>query len=143
VKPAFVPGLTDDGVPASVKGKSWHDIADNADPAVARYHALIDRWFMNQLARLLTELKSTPDVGGGSLFDSTIVLHANPMRDGATHDSQNLPWLVAAGRGAGGFRTGQHLDAAQRPLTGVLAAVSEAMGAGNHGFGAALSGLRA
>ena len=58
----------------------------------------------HQLATLLTKLKSAPE-GDATLLDRTQVLYGSNLGNGNSHDTKNLPVLLAGG----GFKHGQHL----------------------------------
>ena len=48
----------------------------------------IDRWHVAQLAYFLDKLRATPDVGGTTLLDNSIILHGSGMGDGNVHDHE-------------------------------------------------------
>lgn len=57
-----------------------------------------------ELARFLQGLTDAGE-GGTTLLDHTAVLHGSNLGNGNSHDTRNLPMLLAGG----GFRHGQHL----------------------------------
>jgi hypothetical protein len=67
------------------------------------------------------------------------VLWANPVEEG-DHNSDKMPWLIACKAG-GPLRTGQHVAAAGRPSSGVLAALAQALAVPNQPFGAPMPEL--
>ncbi|MEX1098419.1 MAG: DUF1552 domain-containing protein [Planctomycetales bacterium] len=69
--------------------------------------SLIDRWHVAQLAYFLDKLKATPDLGGTTLFDNSLVLFGSGMGDGNVHDHRNLPILLAGG-GCGKLKQRTH-----------------------------------
>jgi hypothetical protein len=73
-----------------------------------RQYQLINRWHVEQYARLLGKLKSMPE-GEQSVLDNSLVLFGSGLRDGNAHDPHNLPILLA-GRCGGRIATGQHLS---------------------------------
>ncbi|MCA9718037.1 MAG: DUF1552 domain-containing protein [Myxococcales bacterium] len=68
----------------------------------------IDRWYAGRFARLLDRLTSYVEPGAGTLLDSALALWINELSDGYTHDSRDLPWVMAGSCG-GYFRTGEQL----------------------------------
>jgi len=121
-----------------ISGKSLHDVAHGTTPAFVAAKAKVDTYFMQQMAGLLNGLQSAADPDGGTLLDHAVVLWANNMQDGRTHDPQKLPWLLATGSRAA-FATGRCAASAGQPLTAVLASLCNAFGAKGHPFGAPLT----
>jgi hypothetical protein len=108
-----------------------HGIAHMGGPK----KALVDGWWIGQLALFLDRLAAVPE-GEGTLLDNTLVLFANHMGDGASHSVQGVPWIVA-GHCQGTVRTGRYLapagwDPAKPaagcpPINGVLVALANAV----------------
>jgi hypothetical protein len=140
---AFVPG-----VPASSTNnykspyRNWHDLGHNPVLDGQDQKAIVDRWWMQKFADLIARLKVEPDVDGGRLFDNTIMLWANPVEEGANHNSGAMPWMIACKAG-GPLRTGQHIAAGGRPSSGVLAALAQALAVPNQPIGAPMPELLA
>src|SRR3984957_3659011 len=67
----------------------------------------IQNYHVQQLARFLDKLKTTPD-GDGSLLDHSIILYGSNMSNSNVHNHFPLPTLVAGG-GAGQLKGGRHL----------------------------------
>jgi hypothetical protein len=66
------------------------------------------KWYMEQFAYLVEQLKNTPDVDGGSLLNNTIVYMFSELGDGANHDARSMP-IVTAGQAGGQLQTGRAL----------------------------------
>jgi len=102
-----------------------------------------EAWLATQFAKLVTNLKSKPDPdgGGGTLYDSTLVLWARDMGDAVNHDMKDMRFVLAGG--AGGYLKqaagGRYLNAgggASNRHERVLLNVLEAMGITDYaGFG--------
>lgn len=92
---------------------TFHDFShhENRPEKKAAYQA-INRWHVERLADLLRALRAAPE-GGSTLLDHCQVVFAAAMRDGNSHDPDDLPVLVA-GRGGGALATGRHLAAPRR-----------------------------
>ena len=81
------------------------------------------------------------------MLDNTVVLWANHMEEGANHNSQKTPWMLAGNVG-GYFRTGQCVASAGKPVNGVLYHLCHALGSpvqyvGSPAFGKGWDGLTA
>jgi len=102
-----------------------------------------ETWLATQFAKLVTNLKSKPDPdgGGGTLYDSTLVVWARDMGDAVNHDMKDMRFVLAGG--AGGYLKqaagGRYLNAgggAGNRHERVLLNVLEAMGITDYtGFG--------
>ena len=68
----------------------------------------ITRWYNEQLAYLLGELKKIPE-GEGTVLDNTLVVYCNELHTGWDHKAGPVP-TVLAGRLAGAFKTGRYVD---------------------------------
>jgi len=65
---------------------------------------VIDEWHMKLLAELFSKLSSARE-DGEPLLDRTMVLYGSNLGDANTHETKNMPVLLAGG----GFKHGQHL----------------------------------
>jgi hypothetical protein len=136
---AFIPGLPADGTGYKSSPGSLREFAHNPVQGGTDWKRIIDRWFMARFAGLLDQLATTIEEGR-SMLDSTVVLIGNHVQEGANHDAQKLPWMLAGNCG-GYFDTGRCLASAGRPIAGVMAAICEALGV-SHGYGAAMPMLK-
>src|SRR5688572_6407755 len=87
----------------------------------------IDRWHVEQFARLLQKLESTKDVDGNSLLQNTIILYGSGNADGNRHTHSNLP-LILAGAGGGAFHSGRYIRHRSQPMTNLLVSIAHQMG---------------
>ena len=127
-------------VPAASRG--WHSMGHS--PGTQKQPA--DKWIHQQFASLIERLKAVPEPGG-TMLDNTIVLWANHMEEGANHNSQKTPWMLAGNVG-GYFRMGQCVASAGKPVNGVLYHLCHALGSpveyvGSPAFGKGWDGLTA
>jgi hypothetical protein len=76
----------------------------------------IDYWWFRRFTAFLTRLKNMPDVDGRSVLDNTLVFQGTDVSDGAKHNHDDMPVILAGG--AAGFTMGRHI-----------------MTDGTHGFG--------
>jgi hypothetical protein len=96
------------------------------------------RWFVEQFAYLLGELKKRPD-GDGTMLDSSVVMLCTEVCDGNTHLHDNMPFIVA-GRGGGRINPGRLVQGNNSRHGALLAAIAQAMGANVQGWGDGNSG---
>jgi hypothetical protein len=142
----FLPGIPLVGTGFHTPLRNWHDMAHNPIMNGVDHKRMADKWCMQQLADLIARLKAIPEAGG-TMLSNTVVLMTNHMEDGANHNTQKLPWILA-GQGGGYFKTGQCALSAGNPINGVLADVANSLGVpmsawGDPGYGKPWSGLRA
>lgn len=74
------------------------------DPEKIRQLELIEKAEMQALSRLLTSLKAKQE-GEATLLDNSMVFYGSNLGNANSHDTRNLPILLAGG----GFKHGQHL----------------------------------
>ncbi len=78
----------------------------------------INRWEIEQVAYLIDKLANVADGDGVSVLDNSFVYAASELSDGATHDRNNLPIILAGG--AAGLSHGAHQQAGDRPVADLL-----------------------
>ncbi|MES2792983.1 MAG: hypothetical protein V4719_25450, partial [Planctomycetota bacterium] len=99
----------------------------------------IDRRQLGLLRELLTNLASHQE-GEARLLDRTMVLFGSNMGDANTHDTTNLPVLLAGG----GFDHGQHLvfnHDQNTPLCNLFVSMLQQMGVETDAFGSSTGTL--
>jgi hypothetical protein len=68
----------------------------------------IRKWYYDQFASLLARMDAVKE-GNGTLLDNTLVVFGNEFVDGAAHDTD--PWpVILAGGGGGRFKTGRFIN---------------------------------
>jgi len=87
------------------------------------------RWFMGNVSYLLDRLKSfpDPDIEGGTLLDSTIVLVCHEMSDSVLHSFVGNQYILA-GNAAGQWTTGQYHELEDENHGALLVSICNAMG---------------
>lgn len=96
--------------------------------------AAIDKFFAEQFAYFLRQLKETPE-GEGSLIDNCLIVYGGAIRDGNRHDHHDLPILLA-GRGGGRVTPGTHTKyATETPLNNLFLTMLDAVGVDVNEFG--------
>ena len=97
---------------------------------------------MRAFAGLLKKLKTTAEAGA-SLLDNTMLLFGSNMGNASSHDTHNLPILLAGG----GFRHGQHIahrGDTNLPLSNLFVTMLQRFGMEQTSFGTStgtISGL--
>lgn len=87
-----------------------------------------DTFTMQQLAYLLTKLKSTPDIDGKTVLDNVVILASTDVADGKSHSNTDYP-IVVAGGGSGYLkRPGVHHRGNRESTSNVLLTVMRAAG---------------
>jgi hypothetical protein len=68
----------------------------------------VQRWYAEQVARLMDALQAIPE-GSGTVLDNTVILWGNELGDAAGHMNVSIPTVLAGGAG-GKFRMGRMLS---------------------------------
>lgn len=130
---------------AGVDGEH-HTVSHDLTPEGEAQNIAINRWYMEQFAYLLGELKKIPE-GNGSLLDNTLVVNGAEQAHGGNH-VPNPGIVVLAGKLGGAFRTGRFIDYHESAnWTQMLVTICQAMGAtdvqsvGNLGPGGTIPSL--
>ena len=128
-------------VPTGLKVSSdWHNLSHHGkDPAKIAQLRVIERAELELMAGLLDDLVDTPE-GGGTLLDRTMVLFGSNLGNASSHDTKNMPVLLAGG----GMDHGRHLafdPDDHPPLCDVYTHMLQKMGVGVDRFGSARSAM--
>jgi hypothetical protein len=102
----FMVSGTGNGVP-KIPGVSadWHNLSHHGqDPAKIEQLKLIEMMEFEALRDFLVKLKSTQEEDQ-TLLDRTMVLFGSHLGNASSHNTRNLPMVLAGG----GFRHGRHL----------------------------------
>jgi hypothetical protein len=75
-----------------------HDISHGVGGDAGDAQYIIDKWYCDRTAELLAEMAATPDVGGGSLLDNTLVVFWSEVSDGNAHGAVDMPVLLFGGK---------------------------------------------
>jgi hypothetical protein len=117
-----------------------HDLSHRSDSDADAVNKLtqINTWYAQQMAGLISRLQSTPDAGGGTLFDNTMVLWTNELAKGNTHSRQDAPYVIA-GNAGGPLQTGRFLSYEGQGLNhnNLLVSILNALGIPDTSFGEA------
>jgi hypothetical protein len=134
-----------EGLPARSKNnykspfRNWHDLGHNPVMDGTDHKQIVDQWFFARWAEFFAQLKMTPD-GGGTLWDSTLILIGNHMEEGANHSSNAIPWMLA-GKGGAKLNYGNCVSGSGSGVKSVMAGICNSLGVAMHPYGAPLNGL--
>lgn len=83
----------------------YHMLSHHAkDPAKIAQLTIVETEMIKVFGQFLTKLSQSSE-GGHSLLDNTMVLFGSNLGNASSHDTKNMPIILAGG----GFRHGQHL----------------------------------
>ena len=68
------------------------------NPDAPEFLTRIDTWYSERVSGFLQELKNTPDMGGGSILDNTLVPYITEVAR-ADHSFNNAPFVIFGGPG--------------------------------------------
>jgi hypothetical protein len=107
--------------------QDWHNLSHHGkDPEKLAQLKLIELEQMKLLAGFVAKLKASKE-GGSDLLANTSVLYGSNLGNASSHDTRNMPMLLAGG----GFKHGQHLafDEKQNyPLPNLYVSVLQRLG---------------
>jgi hypothetical protein len=87
-------------------------------------------WYSGEFAYLLEKLKAVPD-GNGTLLDNSLVVWGNELADGAAHNSQPVPVVIAGKAGGAIKNTGRLIEYGKKKHNGLLVSMANLMGLGD------------
>lgn len=128
---APIPGVTIDHHNLSHHGKDPEKLAQLKLLELAEFQALAD---------LMKKLRATREEGS-TLLDQTMILFGSNLGNAASHDTKNMPTLLAGG----GFKHGQHLafDATNNtPLCNLYLSLLQRLGVDSDKFATSSGPLR-
>jgi hypothetical protein len=104
-----------------------HDLSHHGkDPAKHEKLRRINRFHMEEFARLLKRLKETRE-GDRSILDNSMIVYGSGISDGDRHNHDDLPVLLV-GRGGGTIATGRHVAYTPQPLNNLYLSMLDRMG---------------
>ena len=119
-----IPGITID----------YHNLSHHGkDPEKIRQLTIIESAMMTEFAAFLKKLSSSREAGG-TLLDSTMVLFGSNLGNASSHDTHNMPIVLAGG----GFEHGQHLAFSKQnnyPLPNLFVSMLQRLGKQTDSFG--------
>ena len=105
----------------------YHNLSHHGrDPEKIWQLTVVERAVVNEFATFVKKLVASPD-GPGSVLDGTMVMFGSNLGNASSHDTRNLPIVLAGG----GFKHGQHLAFDQEdnhPLTNLYVSMLQRLG---------------
>ena len=92
------------------KPKSHHQMSHNQGKFINDL-LKVDHFHMQQFAYLIDKMNAIQESDGTTLLDNTIFTYGSGLGDGATHQYNALP-IIVAGSGGGNLVTGKHINMA-------------------------------
>ena len=110
------------------KPMSHHKMSHNQKTFIDQV-AQIDHFNLQQFAYILEKMDGVQEVDGSTLLDNTLFTYGSGLGDGATHQYEKLP-IIVAGSGGGRFKaSGEHLAVPDgTPLANLWLTQAQAMG---------------
>ncbi len=97
--------------------------------------ARIDKFYIEQFAYFLQQLRDTPAEDGQSLLHHSMIVYGGGISDGNSHRHDDLPILLAGG-GGGTLCPGRHVRLSQaQPMSNLYVALLQRMGVPTERFG--------
>jgi hypothetical protein len=122
-----------DGVDESYHGLSHHGM----DPEKIEQLTIIEKNIIESFSRFLTKLKDTKDHTQANLLDSTVVMLNTNLGNASSHNTTDLPLLVAGGN----FKHTGHQIAHQTPLANAYLSTLHQLGIETNRFASSQSSL--
>ena len=83
---------------AIIDTSGYQNISHNGGTDYLQAQIAIETFYAETTARLLLDMKNTPDVGGGSLLDNTLVVYWNNFSEGNPSGTDDMPVLLFGGK---------------------------------------------
>jgi hypothetical protein len=111
-----------------INASGHHTMSHDSSPETQSTLAGLYTWYAERFAYLLDRLANTPDVGGTSVLDNSLVIWGSELGIAWTHDISNVPFVLAGGAAErlGGGRYLRLSDGTQ--LNRLLVSACHAMG---------------
>jgi hypothetical protein len=108
--------------------ESHHELSHLPDDDAKAQDKLtrINKWFCEQLAYLAKRLAETPEPGGGTLLDNTVIVWTNELGKGNSHTLDNIPFVLV-GNGLD-FKMGRAIKYPNLPHNRLLMSLAHGMG---------------
>ena len=89
--------------------------------------AKIDRWYAEQVAKVLQSLEDARDIDGNSVLHNTRIVYGSGNADANRHTHDNLP-VILAGGGGGALNTGRYVKHGSKPMSNLFLTLAEQAG---------------
>jgi len=116
--------------------QDWHNLSHHGkDPTKIDELAIIEKTELHELRTFLANLKASKE-DGANLLDRTMVLYGSNLGNSSSHDTRNMPIVLAGGS----FKHGQHLafdPQSPPPLCNLYVQMLRQLGVDTSTFGSA------
>ena len=120
------------------KPMSHHNMSHNQAKFQTQL-AMVDKFYMQSFADLIVKMDKIKEADGSSLLDNTLLTYGSGLGDGATHQYNDLPIIIA---GSKKFKKGAHLHCAKgTPLANLWLAQANSFGLNSKKFADSSSSL--
>jgi hypothetical protein len=96
--PALAGKYADPNGNAIANPDGHHDISHLQGTNATDASYICEKYYHDRTAELLAELAATPDIGGGTLLDNTLVVYWTEVSDGAAHGVVDMPVVLFGGK---------------------------------------------
>jgi hypothetical protein len=90
--------------------------------------AIIDHFYVSQLAYFLEKMAGTTDIDGNSLLHNSQIVYGSGNSDGNSHSHTNLP-VILAGHAGGTLQPGRYSRFSDLPITNLYLSMFDRLGA--------------
>lgn len=112
-----------------------HDLSHHGDErAKMDKVSLIDRFYLEEFAYFLKQMREAKDADGNTLLHNSMVVWGSGLSDGHRHSHDDLP-IIMAGNAGGAFTPGQHREMGATPLNNLFVRMLQEMGLQGARFG--------
>ncbi len=108
----------------------YHSISHGQDPEA---HQTITRFHVQVFADFLKKARACQE-GERTLLENSVLMLTSTMRTGNSHDSKNLPLLIA-GSGGGGLKPAKAVDAQGKHIRHITFGLTQQLGMGLESLG--------
>jgi Protein of unknown function (DUF1552) len=95
---------------------------------------IIDRFYVERLAKFLIRLDELKDLDGNSILHNSMVVYGGAIADGNKHTHDNLP-VIMAGKAGGQISSGRFVQVDPQPMSNLFVEMLQCYGVAAESFG--------
>lgn len=114
-------------------GSDYHSSSHRTDDVAVKSMELVRSYQAREIKTLLDTLQNTPDIGGGSVLDNTVVFWTSQQAE-PVHKTENYGHLLIAGKNTG-LKGGYHYECSDRTHNDLLTTLARGVGAPIDSYG--------
>ena len=103
-------------------------------PELAEKVGIIDRFYVERLAKFLSRLEQMKDADGNSILYNSMIVYGGAIADGNKHSHDNLP-VILAGNAGGKIASGRYLQVPEQPMANLFVEMLQCYGIDAKTFG--------